>query len=302
MVVDIRLYKRYDADLVALADAGCSISAMMYDAVISYANGTPIHFLIDEITPFDANDRKPVHIKFTIPESQTNAIYMMKNIKKRCKNSFCKALLRNALIQQNLSGYFSDESLLQLQAINLRNENINAMQNVYLCSAYKNARKVIFAGKTFTRQTPLPAITLQPAPLQYTPVTTPQPYPISAGSSVPTFSSPGISPVGFVPPVQSDYTPFKLPQSAIPVNGAIAVPYPTDELKTGEYDALSNQTDIIKPEAVDTLHKVAETSIILPNESHNNTTSATTASDDAVQAETIGFADDDDLFNAFENL
>lgn len=150
MVVEIRIYKRYDMDLFSLFDAGLPITSMMRDAIIAYANSSPIHFLIDEAIPFDLNDKTTLHTRINIPNSEKKAIYMLTHIKHGLRNNFCKMLLRNALIQQNLCGYFSDENLLQLHNNNLEAYDLTNLDNVIPCSKLRTSRTISFAGKTIT--------------------------------------------------------------------------------------------------------------------------------------------------------
>lgn len=153
MVVEIRLYKRFDTDLLALCDAGYSISAMMKEAVIGYANAYPVHFYMDELIPFDSNDKKMIHTRFIVPDSDKKTCYMLKHIKYRHRNSFCKAVLRNALVQQNLISFFADETLYQLQNADLSNRNLYMYQNLIPCSQMRTeVRQVSFLGNTISSQ------------------------------------------------------------------------------------------------------------------------------------------------------
>ena len=154
MNVEIRLYKRFDMDLVSLYDSGYSVANMIRDAVTAYANGSPIHYFIDEPVGFDVNDRSSAHTRFSVPDSDTKTCYMLKKIKHGYRNTFCKIILRNALVQQNLIGFFSDPSLAQLQNANMGDRNLYTLQNVIPCSAMKMKVKqseilgtIIEAGK-----------------------------------------------------------------------------------------------------------------------------------------------------------
>ena len=152
MKVEIRLYKIYDADLIALGMAGYSLSNMMRDAIIAFANGMPLHYYIDRQMDTDFNNMKSVHTRFVIPDKEEKAIYMIKNIKHRCRNMFCKAVLRDALIQQNLSVFFSTESapyLLPLIGKNAGNRNVMNFINVKPVSSLEvEERQITFEGKT----------------------------------------------------------------------------------------------------------------------------------------------------------
>lgn len=137
MVIEIRLYKRYDTDLIALHDAGYCISDLMGKAISGYANGTPVHYLISEAIDFDMNGKQSFRTRFTISNSDTKAIHMLKNIKHGYRNSFCKMVLRDALIFQNLSAYFSDASLLDLHRARIQNLVTASIPNLYICDEAK---------------------------------------------------------------------------------------------------------------------------------------------------------------------
>lgn len=151
MVIEIRLYKRYDMDLVALVDAGYPVSTMIKESLIAYANGNPISYLIDENIAFDLNGKESVRTRIVIPESETNLIYLLKHIKHRTRNNFCKMVLRNALINQNLGAFFAVDSLFQLQKRDIDN-NILKYQNAIKLSTIKKERKIKFAGKVVTKK------------------------------------------------------------------------------------------------------------------------------------------------------
>ena len=150
MIVEIRIYKRYDLDLIALHDAGLPLNSMMKNALIAYANAAPLKYLIDEIIPFDLNNKTTIHIRLNIPDVEEKAIYMIKHIKHGLRNVFCKMVLRNALVQQNLNGFFSDNNLSILQKKNL--DVLNTGNNTIPCSALKITRTVSFAGKTIVKE------------------------------------------------------------------------------------------------------------------------------------------------------
>ncbi|MCR5670738.1 MAG: hypothetical protein K6G10_07000 [Butyrivibrio sp.] len=141
MNVEIRLYSTYDMDLIALMAAGYPVSTMMRDVVVAYSNGKPIHYLIDKEVDADFNILKSVHTRFSIPNNETNACFLLKNIKYRSRNMFCKALLRDALIQQNLTVFFATDvrdKLLPLSAASLYNREVKAFANVIPISSLKD--------------------------------------------------------------------------------------------------------------------------------------------------------------------
>lgn len=152
MKVEIRIYKQYDTDLVALVDNGYPVSRMMKDAIISYANGTPLLFELDEHLYFDMNRKTNARLRFDIPEKEKKATYLLKNIKHRYRNSFCKMVLRNCLSQQNLAGYFADPNLLVLQEQNAQYNRITPDEyeqyNIHQISSLKGKREDLVVHET----------------------------------------------------------------------------------------------------------------------------------------------------------
>lgn len=141
MNVDIYIYKRFDTDLLALYDAGYSLSAMTKEALISYANKKPCFFFVDEVVEFSLNDKKSVRIRFKINDKKAEEL--LSNIKKGFKSNFCKQILRNALIQQNLCCYISNSDYLELQSINASFLNMEQFPSVKKASLYKTLEKNI---------------------------------------------------------------------------------------------------------------------------------------------------------------
>ncbi len=118
MKVEIRIYKQYDTDLVALADNGYPVCEMMRAALVGYANGDPVMFKLDEHLFFDMNRKKNVRLRLNISSSDKKTIDLLKHIKHGYRNTFCKMVLRDALSRQNLSCFYSDEETMSLQLQN----------------------------------------------------------------------------------------------------------------------------------------------------------------------------------------
>ena len=106
MRIQVLINKRFDTDLLSLADAGYSLSKMIRDTVQAYANGQPLTLFIDEMIPFDMNSNRSIRITVTITDQTTESL--MRRLKYGCWSNFCKQVLRNSLVQQNLSCYMSD--------------------------------------------------------------------------------------------------------------------------------------------------------------------------------------------------
>lgn len=147
MNIEIRIYKRYDTDLLALHDAGYSVNRMMAEALSSYANGMPCYFFLDSLVPFDLNDKNSVRLRLAIKNEDYNTINLIKNIKHGYRSNFCKQILRNALVQQNLICYIADPNFFVLQDANSRHMNPSLFPNMKLASDYRRITQTINVGK-----------------------------------------------------------------------------------------------------------------------------------------------------------
>ncbi len=141
MRVLTRIYKQFDPDLLALDVMGYPIPEMMRLAVSAIAHGQPIHFYIDQPSFFDLNNKKNVKKTFTIDNKDTVTIALLKRIKHGYISSFCKAALRNCLVQQNICAFFSTPDMIQYQIKNLQGMNLNAFYNLKPLSTLKEILK-----------------------------------------------------------------------------------------------------------------------------------------------------------------
>ncbi len=148
MKVEVRLYKRFDVDLVSMVDAGYPVSTMMKDALISYANGEPIHYLIDENLEYSFRNKNSVRFRLTIPDEERNAIYVLTSIKHGYRNNFLKSLLRNTLVQQNLGCYFSDLDVYSLHDIDRKGLPVRYYDNLIPLSTIRVPKEVTFNDRT----------------------------------------------------------------------------------------------------------------------------------------------------------
>ena len=119
------------------------------------------------------NDMKTFHTRFLVERTDEKTIYMLKNIKHRYRNSFCKAVLRNALIQQNLTVFFSKNSaqyLIQLQGLNASSRNIQGFENTMMASSYKTiVKKTVFPNETVSAGNPFAGNTQEYNPMNFIP-------------------------------------------------------------------------------------------------------------------------------------
>lgn len=152
MNIEVRIYRRYDIDLYSLCDAGFPVFTMIKEVIIAYAHSIPLHFLIDEYIPFEFNDKQKLalHSRIYIPDSDIETIHMIKSIKSGLRNSFCKTIFRNALLSQNMCGYFTDKSLVKLYNNNLNMTNIGIPGTKPISMYKRDSYNITLIGKTVT--------------------------------------------------------------------------------------------------------------------------------------------------------
>lgn len=138
-------------DLLALAEAGYPVSLMIKNALISYAKGTPLFYYIDEDIPVNSRDTKVMRVTFMIGKKEVETIELLNSIIASKKSTFCKALLRNALVQQNLNCYFANKKMESLHLANRKSFNVEGLENVIALSMVRADRSFSFLGKTFER-------------------------------------------------------------------------------------------------------------------------------------------------------
>lgn len=105
MEFEVKFYRLHDLDIVGLRDLGYPVQAMLRKALIEYAHGNPIHYIIDEPDAMTFTETKSFRVKIRLKDEDT--IAMLKSLRPRHRNGFCKALLRNSLVHQTLAPYFS---------------------------------------------------------------------------------------------------------------------------------------------------------------------------------------------------
>ena len=163
----VRTYKRFDVDLLALYDNGYSLTSMMRDALVAYANGTPYHICLDEYLHYELSEKKAVRFRVIVKENGSAVAALLKGIKRGYISSFVKQVLRNALVQQNLTSYFNDDAYFATHQANLNAINIQAMYpygSVVMASAYKSDMPALEVAKPAMPQAAInPALAPAPA-------------------------------------------------------------------------------------------------------------------------------------------
>lgn len=140
MKLEVRVYKRFDMDLLALLNAGYPLSDMFLQALRAFAHKTPLFYFVDEYIPMCLSEKNSVHFRITIPDTDIETCTMIQNIVDGYKCSFCKDILRNCMLQQNVGVYFKNNNTLGVSLCNANAYNINPamLPNVVMLSSLRN--------------------------------------------------------------------------------------------------------------------------------------------------------------------
>ena len=143
MRVIMHLYKSHDPDLVALHKSGYSVSRLAKRVIEAYAHGERIRLLIPECRTVDISDTASgreggLRTEFITKDSET--VDLLTGIVKNRRNQFCKAMVRNALIEQPLVVFFTDPKIIRLE-----NEYLYAeKEKGAVCFVPKNIKKTAY--------------------------------------------------------------------------------------------------------------------------------------------------------------
>lgn len=107
MVCELRLYRFYDADLMAMQDGGISIGNMITTALYYFARGQRVQFYIPELRMAPSGVmRNVMHIKLTIKD-QPSIKCLKEDVQYRQRAAFFRALVRQALTAQQIGVYLT---------------------------------------------------------------------------------------------------------------------------------------------------------------------------------------------------
>lgn len=142
MYLEIRYYKRFDPDLIALIQNGVDLTPQLPAIIKAYAHGERYHFYVPAsfCKVADLNGQKQVHNRVVI--SDKKSIELLSKVKKGYRNTFCKILLRESLLYQNLSAFFLDQEIIQKECARVQNMN-TSIENIVIATtaAGKNRKK-----------------------------------------------------------------------------------------------------------------------------------------------------------------
>lgn len=134
MRVYVRYYKRFDADLYSLWVRGISLSPILEDALYAYAHREPYKLLIPQSFKCDLNAQRynqrmdeSEYIVKAMVISDPESVKLLKRVKRGYRNSFCKMLLREAMVHQMLGAFFTDDDDIEYEQEKLDDVDISAI-------------------------------------------------------------------------------------------------------------------------------------------------------------------------------
>lgn len=128
MYVELRYYKRFDPDLIALYESGINFNDYLPDIIMAYTKGWEYHLLVPFCPACDLDERKLIHTRVRIRDPAS--IELLKKVKIGYRNTFCKLLIRNALVRQSFGVFFSDPFLIEKENISVSSINQDRMENM----------------------------------------------------------------------------------------------------------------------------------------------------------------------------
>lgn len=130
MFVEMRYYKRFDPDLIALFEAGVNLNEYVPEIIDAYANGKEYHLYVPFCKNHDMNGQQLIHKRVFISDNES--IQLLKGIKHGYRNSFCKMLIREVLVYQNLSAFFADQKLIQRENVRTHKKDLSEYENLII--------------------------------------------------------------------------------------------------------------------------------------------------------------------------
>ena len=118
MRVIMRFYKSHDADLIALQKNGFSLPKLARNVIEGYAHGERIKVMTPECGKTDISSLDTLRCDFSTSDERT--IHLLESIEKKRRNQFCKAMIRNALIAQPITIFFTDPEMIEMENSFLR--------------------------------------------------------------------------------------------------------------------------------------------------------------------------------------
>ena len=113
VTIELRLYRRFDADLLALVGAGVPLVELARRAVTAYARGETLKFIPDRCGAYDPTDKENCHLRVRIQDPQAERL--LRQVRHGYKCQFVKTIIRQALIEQSLGPFFTQPDAFEAE-------------------------------------------------------------------------------------------------------------------------------------------------------------------------------------------
>lgn len=113
MKVYMRLYTRHDKDLIAIHASGVNLGKCLQTVLQAYARGRTVRLDLAvpparDVSSAVASDARYLYIRVSIQDEPSIAV--LKTVRNKCRNAFCKTLLRNSIAFPSYSMFFASPS------------------------------------------------------------------------------------------------------------------------------------------------------------------------------------------------
>lgn len=148
MKVEMKLYKSFDADFIALNENGISVPKLMKTALEGYVRGKKPNIYISESKDFSLEGKKRyMHIAMYVDDEKTIE-FLKTKIKYRQRSAFIKTLTRSCIITPQVGVYFNNKETIDSQT-RLNNEiNLENYNNLYIANFDNTIKEVINENHT----------------------------------------------------------------------------------------------------------------------------------------------------------
>ena len=148
--INMRLYRRFDADLIALHESGIPVNVLAEVLLELYANGKYVTIIPEGCQPFDVGKRKNIHL--TVNVKPGAASKLVSQIRYGFRNQFCKSLIRDALRTDPLWVYFSNDEYTETE--NQRIKDFARQGNVIVLPAGLRRKdyRALLTGEEVTKR------------------------------------------------------------------------------------------------------------------------------------------------------
>lgn len=158
MKVEMKLYKSFDADFIALNENGISVPKLMKTVLEGYVRGNKPNIYIPQCKGLSLDGKKRyMHIAIYIDDEKT-IDFLKTKIKYRQRSAFIKTLTRSCIITPQVGVYFDNEDTINSQTRFNNELNLEKYENLYIANFDNTIKKVEdeYSDKENTKTNNLP--------------------------------------------------------------------------------------------------------------------------------------------------